>query len=168
VSWIAALFVAACDLTVSFRQDGAVEADGPTDGSLSRDVTPLPDGCICSTEYKPVCGYEGVTYENMCVADCVGADVECERECPCEVGQPCAGFGGDPCPPEFTCLDALGDDCDPSQGGLDCPGLCAPLDCGDGVTQSIPCPEGYACVDVRGDGCDPGVGINCPGRCEPM
>ena len=31
-----------------------------------------PPTCVCNTIYQPVCGSDGVTYENACLADCAG------------------------------------------------------------------------------------------------
>ncbi len=44
----------------------------------------------------------------------------------------CGGLAGLPCPEGFTCVDDPTDDCDPSNGGADCLGICRPR-CGDAV-----------------------------------
>jgi hypothetical protein len=82
----------------------------------------------------------------------------------------CGGIAGFPCPPGSTCVDDPKDDCDPTQGGADCGGICVreekPLSCGGFSGKT--CPDGYTCVDDASDDCDPTHGgADCPGICQP-
>ncbi len=43
-------------------------------------------------------------------------------------GQACGGFGGIQCPEGLHCVDDPNDDCDPTQGGADCIGICTSTD----------------------------------------
>lgn len=52
--------------------------------------------CMCTMIYKPVCGVNGQTYGNACVAKCSNIAVKCEGKCPC--AKPCPVFKIAACP----------------------------------------------------------------------
>lgn len=39
--------------------------------------------CVCAEIYEPVCGSNGKTYSNGCVATCGGIKIACNKACPC-------------------------------------------------------------------------------------
>jgi hypothetical protein len=44
-------------------------------------VEKLKDGCVCTTQYDPVCGCNNKTYGNACEAACAGIEVSYTGEC---------------------------------------------------------------------------------------
>lgn len=97
--------------------------------------------CNCPEIYDPVCGVDGVTYDNACFADCAGVKVAHTGMC----DQMCGGIAGFQCPGGYTCNMV-----DPKCLTADLAGECVPTPdvcpmyfdpvCGcDGVTYNNDC-----------------------------
>ncbi|MEJ7733775.1 MAG: hypothetical protein WKG00_31840 [Polyangiaceae bacterium] len=76
----------------------------------------------------------------------------------------CGGLLGIGCPADYTCADDFRDDCDPQNGGADCPGLCQHPKGAAACDPSDPvCGANEVCVDNPWLDC---VAAPCPtGTC---
>jgi hypothetical protein len=96
----------------------------PTGANCGRADAPgtcAPKPEICTADIKPVCGCDGATYSNACVAARAGISVDHQGECASHM---CGGIAGMPCPAGMHCVDDPSDSCDPAHGGRDCSGIC--------------------------------------------
>lgn len=130
--------------------------------------TKKPDMCL--EPPVPVCGCDGKTYPNKCLAILAGVNLSANGECPPVIGKVCGGKMGLPCAPNEIC--------DPDGCGADMTGTCKPAavnpcpktmpaaqQCGcDGVTYANECERLLNKVAKASDGpcplagCAPGAG----------
>lgn len=187
---IVGLALAACDGRAVVGTEGEAEAQRPIDAALPDVAADSPRndaGCACPEIAAPVCGTNGLTYDNLCFAQCVGAPVACTSACPCpDTCGACVSnadcYPGQVCNAPDVCLSWCDcPTCDVCAGHCIAPTSCALLDCppnygckcggpgpGPHLCQcGLVCAKDIDCTDPRQDTCcDTSCTDNCTCYCR--